>query len=348
MTSDPQPPESTNSELTVDGDTLPKEHASSQNSSRFDLTQTASWKRWLPFGLGTLLLAWIVYRVDTTVLLETVENVSLPDLLLAAIFYLLAILATDSLATPYLYRRTLASITYGEFFVLRGASYLPSLLNHHVGQGWLTYFLSKKKGANLWRVAGATLLLYVMQMVGLVFLELIALAASTEQRQWFVPAIVASILCACGYGWLLRKPPTWLRRQAVFFAAFSLGFRGHVIAMLLRLPHLCVLMLGMWLPFGLFGIEIPFSHALAVVPPILLANALPIVPQGFGTREAFALALLTPYVTVDTGSPSSVVAGASLSWGVAITLAQVFVSPWLMHKAQTMLKDKTNRTNETV
>jgi hypothetical protein len=53
-----------------------------------------------------------------------------------------------------------AEVKYSHLFAVRAASYLPSILNHHLGQAWLTYFLSRVYGAPIWRVAGATLIVY--------------------------------------------------------------------------------------------------------------------------------------------------------------------------------------------
>jgi uncharacterized membrane protein YbhN (UPF0104 family) len=106
---------------------------------------------------------------------------------------------------------------------------------------------------------------------------------------------------------------------------FAAGLVGHLLALLWRLPHMFVLFLGMWLPFRFFDVQIPMGDALAYVPILMLVGALPITPQGVGTRDVIALNLLAAY------APSSKqvdrVAAATLCWAVTITLVEGILAP---------------------
>ena len=114
----------------------------------------------------------------------------------------------------------------------------------------------------------------------------------------------------------------------------ELGVRGHLIALAYRLPHVCVQFLGAWLPFWFFGVRIPLSDALALMPVLMLVVTLPITPQGIGTRDVLALQLLRPYAP---GHAAAAIAATTLSWAGAITLVQALLSPLFMRRAQRLL-----------
>jgi hypothetical protein len=118
---------------------------------------------------------------------------------------------------------------------------------------------------------------------------------------------------------------------------FEAGVAGNLRALLFRLPHIVVLFLGMWVPFSLFGVHIPLSSALVCIPPLLLVGALPLTPQGVGTRDALALQLLSPFAPHDEAGGRAAVAAATLSWAVGLTLVHFFISPILMRSAQKLL-----------
>ena len=165
-------------------------------------------------------------------------------------------------ATTVVYRRTVAPVRFREFWVLRGASYLPSILNHHVGQAFLTYYVARIYGVSLARMAGGTLLVYVSWMGWLAAAGTVALAASGQ------PLLRPALLLAAGVAYLIviAWRPARLARVKLLAPLFEAGIRGHAVALAVRLPHFVVLFLGTWLPFFFFGVDVPLASALVYIP----------------------------------------------------------------------------------
>src|SRR6185503_12615342 len=122
-----------------------------------------------------------------------------------------SLLAADTFATVGIYRRIVCPISFRQLFVLRAASYLPSLLNHHVGQAWLTYFLAKVYRAPIWRVAGATLLTYATTLGCLLLFGVLAVPFNAERIPWLVPMLAAATALAFLYLGAIAAKPRFLR-----------------------------------------------------------------------------------------------------------------------------------------
>jgi uncharacterized membrane protein YbhN (UPF0104 family) len=56
--------------------------------------------------------------------------------------------------------------------------------------------------------------------------------------------------------------------------------------MIVRVPHVLVMSLGVWLAMRAWGIPVPFALGLTLMPVVVIASALPIAPAGLGTTQA--------------------------------------------------------------
>lgn len=288
------------------------------------------WRRALPFALAAGLVAVALARIDRAAFLAALGRVHAPAYLGFTAAFVLVLLAADSLATVLIYRGAALPIRYLDFFILRGASYLPSLLNHHVGQAFVTVALSRAYGASLARVAGATLLVYASWLGCLLALAAVAFPLHGSSPAWSALALAPGL----GYLAVLRARPAALAGIRVLAPLFEAGVRGHLIALAARLPHLVALFLGTWLPFWFFGVEIPFEAAIVRVPLVMVAVTLPITPQGLGTRDVLAGALFAPFAPGDTPEARLAVVGAcTASWAVAIALVDVALGLCLLRAA---------------
>lgn len=295
------------------------------------------WRRALPFVLGAALLAFVIARLDLVAFLAALRTTNYVAFLLFTLAFSVALLSTDSLATAHVYEKTVCPVRYREVFLIRGAAYLPSMLNHHVGQGWLTYFISKSYGAPLWRVAGATLLVYATTFGCVFLLGAAALPFNHGRIVWLAPTIAIIGVAGVMYMLVVYFGPELLRRRQATAPLMEVGVRGHLSALLWRVPHVLVLFVGTWVPFMFFGVSVPLTDALALIPVVMLVTALPITPQGLGTRDVIALELLARYAPGGHEQQMAAVAAATLSWACALTLVQGFVSPLFMRRAQRML-----------
>ncbi len=297
----------------------------------------AWWRRLTPFVLALGLLTWLLLSVDLEQVGKAIVVAPKFELLGFAFAFMITLLAADAWATSRVYARAVCPVKFQELFVLRGASYLPSIVSHHVGQGWLTYFLAKVYDARLWRVAGATLIVYITNFACLVGIGLAALPFNAGRLAWMAPALGVCVAGGCGYLVVLAVRPKWLAEHQLLGPLFGLGVAGHLATTLERLPHVLILFFGSWVPFLLFRIDVPFTDALALVPPMMFVAALPLTPQGVGTRDALATYLLASYAPAGSDGAARVVA-CTLSWAACITIVQLVISPLLMRRAYRLLK----------
>jgi len=298
----------------------------------------ALWRRILPFATAAALLAFVVSRLDFKAFWSAVSSTHYVLFFVFAVVFNAALLAADSLATVQVYRSTICPVRYRELIVIRAASYLPSMLNHHVGQAWLTYFMAKVYKAPLWRMAGATLLVYATTFGCVYLLGAAALPFNHGRVSWLTPTIGLIGAAGVGYMAVIAIKPAVLRARQTTSVLVEAGVRGHLLSLAYRLPHVVVLFLGTWLPFLFFGVDIPLTDALAYIPIVMLVTALPITPQGVGTRDVIALQLLARYAPGTPAEQAGAVAATTLSWVCALTLVQAGVSPLFMRRAQKMLR----------
>jgi uncharacterized membrane protein YbhN (UPF0104 family) len=295
------------------------------------------WRRVLPIVLAVLLLGYVLSRIDFAAFVHALEPRALVLLVLFALVWNFALLCADAFATSAVYRATVCPVRFRELWLIRGASYLPGLLNHHVGQGWVAYFLSKAYGASLWRVASATLVIYVTTFACLVAFALVALPFEYHALAFLVPVLAPISACGLVFLLLVRTKPRVLQRRRLLSATFDVGVRGHFKHMLLRAPHMFVLFLGSWVPLQLFGVHVPFFEALGLVPPVLLVAALPITPQGVGVRDTLSVQLFAGYAASRPDEAAAHVLASTLGWAVAIVCVQALSSPFLMKRAYALM-----------
>jgi hypothetical protein len=295
------------------------------------------WRRALPFVLALGLIAFVVRKLDVRTFARHLATVDAPGFLLFEVAFILALLTADTFATVLVYRRSVAPIRFRDFWILRGASYLPSMLNHHVGQAFITYFLARRYGTPLARVAGATLLVYASWSGCVLGLGCLALWLNGKPALWLAAALGAGVL----YLVVIALRPRRLAETKLLAPLFEAGVTGHLIALVSRIPHLVVLFLGTWIPFRFFGVAIPFADAVAYIPILMVAVTLPITPQGFGTRDLLAAALFARFAPGDTADARlAALAAATTSWGIAITLIEALLGFLLMRFAAVDLEKR--------
>lgn len=301
------------------------------------------WRRLLPFATAAALLAFVLFRLDFAAFWRALSGTHYVLFFLFTLAFNAALLAADVLGTVHVMNALVCPVRYAELFVIRAASYLPSLLNHHVGQAWLTYFLAKVYNASLWRVAGATLLVYATTFGCVFLIGAAALPFNHGRVGWLAPTTAAIGAAGVAYMLVIAVKPAVLRAKQTTLALVETGVRGHLRALAYRLPHVGVLFVGTWVPFAFFGVKIPLTDALAYIPIVMLVTALPITPQGIGTRDLVALQLLSSYATGTAEEKAAAIAATTLSWACALTLVQAAFSPLFMRRAQRMLREASLR-----
>jgi hypothetical protein len=290
------------------------------------VTAAPLWKRLLPFVVALALIGFVICRVDYTLFAAAVARTNLVGFFAFTVAFTLALLVADCFASVNVYRLLVGDMSFRELVVLRGASYLPGLLNHNVGQAWVTYAIARACKAPVVRVAGATLLVYASTLACVFALAAASLIMAPDRFDWLALVIAVFAAGAVVYLVVLAVKPRWFVAGRLTAPLAKAGIRGHLIATLVRVPHIVVLFLGSWLPFWFFDVQIPFVDALALIPALMVLVALPITPQSIGTRDAFGVQVFAIYALGTQPERVASVAAATLSWAAALTLAQLPLS----------------------
>jgi hypothetical protein len=297
--------------------------------------------------VGLALVGWVVSRLDLAAFVEALRTTDYPGFVAFTAAFAVLLLLADALATRAVYARTIGTVSFSELAVIRAASYLPSILNHHVGQAWLTYFLARVKGAPIWRVAGATLLVYATTFAGLYLFLLGGLPGLGADLGWVVVMAAAVAVAGVAYLAVIRWRPEALASRQVLQPLFEVGVKGQLVLVLYRLPHVGVQFLGAWIPFRFFGVDVPLEDALVLMPLLMFVVALPISPQGLGTRDALSLALFSHYAPGTPDQQASAVVATTLSWLCTLTLLQAVASPLFMRRAYRLLESRPETVSGT-
>jgi hypothetical protein len=296
--------------------------------------------RWRPIAsvlLATAMVAWVMARVDWNAFVAQLLALRYAPYLAFMMAFVLALLTCDVVATRYVYRSTVAPVGFRELFVVRGASYLPSLVNHHIGQAWITYLLSRIHGVPLARVAGATLVSYATWGGCMLVLGAGALWAAELPVLW----VLAPLVLGLAYLVVLWLRPAQLCERRLLAPLFEAGVGGHLRAMLLRAPHAAVLFVGTWVPFLFFGVEVPLASALIYVPILMVAVTLPLTPAGLGTRDALAITFFEGFVAAGTHEERlAAIAAATTTTVAAITAIDVALGVLLLPAATRLVAQK--------
>jgi Lysylphosphatidylglycerol synthase TM region len=300
------------------------------------------WRRLLPWIMAVGLLGVLVWKVDKKALLDSLRSVPSGSYLVFIAIFSVTNLACDAMATWKAYGLLTKAISFRALLTVRGASYLPSILNYHAGQAYMTYLLSRKYQVPLTRVVGGTLMVYATTLGNFVALASLSLLIPMERPSWVAPTVTVLLIAGLVYLCVLMLKPKVLLKVSVLTALFDAGALGHMRLMLWRLPHVLVLTWSLWIAYRFFHIEIPLQAGLSHLPLILLVSALPITPQGAGTREIMALKLLTPFVhTVDGGDLTAPVVAAGGAFMVTATLMQALLGFSFLTRGRAILTAKS-------
>ena len=292
------------------------------------------WRKVLPFVLAVGLIGWVLSRVDWPAFVKSLSLVSYPLFGGFIAAFIGVLLVADSVATVHVYRRSVPELSFKDFLIVRGASYLPSLLNHHVGQAWITWFMSRRHGVDLKRMAGATLLVYATWAGLLALLACVAFIAND------MPIIYVALIIAAGLAYLavIYFRPNFASKVSLLQPLFEAGVGGHISAMAFRLPHLIVLFVGTWVPFLLFGADVPLAQALTYIPLLMVVVTLPLTPLGVGTRDALAVELLSQFVDAPAEAERiAAIAACTTTTAVAYIIYESILGLLLLRRASRLL-----------
>lgn len=240
-----------------------------------------------PWAVGAVIVAIIVSRVPYAAFKQAISHGPHLALALTNLAINVAVLATDSTSTWVGLIGAKVRRPFVDVLIVRGATFVLYIVNYAVGQGGFGYYLHKT-GVPALRAAGVTLFLIGTNLATLLVVTSIAWAAYGGGTGSAALAWTLVIGCAgyVVYLAIIVASPGLLVRRELLAPLFDAGLKGHAIAMLGRLPHVIVLVVGQWAAIRVWGIDVPFVVGMTIMPAVVIASVLPISPAGLGTTQA--------------------------------------------------------------
>jgi len=300
-------------------------------------TPVPLWRRLVPWTIAAILVAFILSRVDIHEVGSLLRAVNLPLYAAFILAFTVVNLVCDCLAISRVYTANGTPETLRSILVVRGASYLPAILNYHLGQAYLTYLIAKHHGRRMVDVARGTLVAYATMLGAFALVAAVGMTMPIEHPSWVLRTISLLIGGGVIYLAVLWMRPAFLADRPFTKPLFEVGAGGHLVLLLWRLPHVLVLSCAVWVNYSFFGVIVPLRSAVAIVPLILLVAALPLTPQGVGTREVVAIHLLVPDVGGTFSDRAAPIVAAGAAWTLGTVAAQAAVGLFFTRKTKEIL-----------
>jgi len=230
------------------------------------------------------------------------------------------IYVADSFAIWKTFGWFLAPLSWVEVLLVRGATYLLAVINYNAGQGAIVYFVHRVARVPVMRGVSTVLLIMGVNVLALLFLATGALAVAPAVPHPVVVLVGVAYAGLALYVALVIARPRWLASRPLFDVLLNAGIGGHLKALLVRLPHIALLMVLQIVLLRGFGVQVPVIDALAALPVVYFVAVLPISVQGLGTTQATMIYFFARYAPGDQQAQQAAVLAASLV-GQALSVA---------------------------
>ena len=244
-------------------------------------------RRLAPWVVGLALLVVVAVRVPWSAFADAIARGPHAAILATNVVVTLVIWCTDSASTWASLRALRVARRFGEVIVVRGATYALVAINLALGHGGFGYYLYRS-GEPAARATGATLFLVGTNLAALLVATAVAWLASDvapgDRALWW------TLVVGCGglalYLAIVAARPRALAARPLLAPLFDAGLRGHALAIASRLPHVSAIVVGYYVAMRVWGVPVPVSDGLLLMPGVVIAIALPISPGGLGTMQA--------------------------------------------------------------
>src|SRR5262249_8871090 len=123
---------------------------------------------------------------------------------------------------------------------------------------------------------------------------------------------------------LLILKPRVLTERALLTPLFEMGIAGHIKGVLVRLPHVGVLLVWHFFSLRMFGVPVPVRDALLYLPAYFAVGSLPININGLGVAQLVAIAFFAKFAVVAPGTTD--VVGAQKATVLAYSMGVSIIS----------------------
>jgi len=271
------------------------------------------------------LLGYLFWRTPFSQVVAAARGAA-PWTVPAALATLVGIYLGDSFAIWKTFGWFLAPLSLAQVLVVRGATYLLAVVNYSVGQGAIVYFVHRATGAPVLRGVATVLLIMGINILALLMLSTFGLFVAPEIPHGLFMIVVIAYVGLAVYIAAVAARPRWLASRPIFDVLLAAGLRGHLRALLVRIPHITALVAAQTLALRAFGVHVPLVAAIACLPVVFFVAVLPISVQGFGTTEAAMVFFFARYAPgADQTAREAAVLAASLVWRVFSIVFQVLL-----------------------
>jgi hypothetical protein len=277
-------------------------------------------RRFGPFVVAVVALALAVRGINLKELAAATANAPLIPLLGVSAMVALINCAADTLAMYYVFRWFGLHLRYADLYTIRAATYMLAVVNYHAGQAGILGYLHRVGRVPLARASA-----YILFIVGVwVALLLIfaggglllggekARAMAPVLLAFFAGLVVYLVLVTWPPRFLLSPPPRgtagaansgflrvrnrlWRVVANIWIPLHQVGVVGHLKALVVRVPHLLVLICWHYFALRCFRIDVPVVVAVLYLPVVFAIASLPISVQGLGTSQLAAKYFFAEY-----------------------------------------------------
>ncbi len=268
-------------------------------------------RRALPLLVAAFALILALRGINLRELAQMTSDAPLLPLLAFSGLMVLINCAADTLAMYYVFKWFGLTLRFTELYIIRAATYTLAVINYHAGQlGIIGYIhrvgkvpLSRASAYILFIVGVWVALLLIFAAGGLALGGAKAAALLPVLVMFFVGLVVYAILLTWPPRFLLSGPPSvtthdsltvriwrrlWRVTHKLWEPLHEAGIKGHARALVVRVPHLLVLLVWHFVALRCFHIEVPGHVAVLYLPVVFAVASLPISVQGLGTSQMAA------------------------------------------------------------
>lgn len=294
----------------------------------------------LPWFVALGLVSYLLYRIPIHELTAALKRTSIWGMLAIVIFVDVGALITDSWATSRVLTWFLVPVGFVELIPVRAATYIVAIINYSLGQASLIYYVHRVKKVPLLPITGL-----VLMMMGTVLLILCAMSVSAvllapdDRSKNFAMLLITMGGGAVFYFFLLWLRPQRLTAIKLFQPLFAAGISGHFKATLVRIPHICIVVLTHIVGMRLFAVDVPVAAGLVFIPLVLLVGTIPVTPFGLGTQQWAAVYFFAPYAPGRTKQArEAVVLAYSLALASLALLLQALMGLVCLKKVSKLIR----------
>ncbi len=287
-------------------------------------------KKLAPYFIAAIALGWVLRSTDRHKLLDALHHAPMGWFIAMSAVLLVFNCAADTFAMSAVFGRFGCHVPYKDLYLVRASTYLLAVVNYHVGQAAIVGYLYRVRRVPLLRASG-----WILFIIGINVGTLFILASAGATRVTGELKVLRFIPLVCGvgivvYAALLTWKPRILAERTLFKPLFEMGIPGHIFGVLVRLPHIGVLLVWHFASLRMFGVQVSPGAALLYLPAYFAVSSLPINVNGLGVAQLVAVYFFAPYVvpppgTVDVvaAQKAAVIAYSLATSGISIVLQLV-------------------------